>query len=77
MCKILAERIQLPMSEEEQIRELCARVVNTEARNRPLAVEELRMAIRNYLRLHSDRNAIGDVLRMPNTFTTREKKRAA
>jgi hypothetical protein len=65
------------MPQEERIRELCERVVNAEARNRPLAVEELRMAIRKYLGLQSDPNAVGDVLRMPNTFTSREKKRAA
>jgi hypothetical protein len=62
---------------EEQIPESCARFVSAEARNRPLAVEELKIAMRNFLRLHSDRNAIGDMLRMPNTFTTREKKRVA
>jgi hypothetical protein len=65
------------MPEEERIRELCERVVHAEARNRPLAVEELRMAIRKYLGLQSDPNAVGDVLRMPNTFATRDKKRAA
>jgi hypothetical protein len=65
------------MSEEERIRELCARVVNADARNRPMAVEDLRTAIRNYLSLHSDPNATSDVLRMPHTSTPREKKRAA
>jgi hypothetical protein len=65
------------MSEEEQIRKLCARVVNAEGRSRALAVEELRMEIRNYLKFQSDQKGDGEVLGMPNSATMRDKKRAA
>lgn len=66
------------MSEEEQIRELCARVANAHRGSRALAVEELRMAICNYLKSQpADESSGGKTLRMPNSATNKTTKRAA
>jgi hypothetical protein len=73
-----SERIQLSMSEEEQIRELCARVANADGGSRVLTVEELRIAICNYLKSQpADESSGGKTLRMPNSATKKSTKRAA
>jgi hypothetical protein len=73
-----SERIQLSMSEEEQIRELCARVANADGGSRVLTVEELRIAICNYLKSQpADESSCGKTLRMPNSATKKSTKRAA
>jgi hypothetical protein len=66
------------MSEEEQVRELCARVANADEGSRALAVEELRTATRNYLNSQLADEASGrNTLGMPNSTTMRTTKRAA
>lgn len=58
------------MLEEARIRDMCLRVLIAEDGNRDRAIEELGIAVRQYLEDQSDEIVLADLLNIPDVAAT-------